>query len=181
MSTHRTVLAPQVVDSEWLTFPGGELDGPRPKVLCPTCRSNRSNRRSNPPNPSNLSNPPLCFACHRASVEHDRALKTAGELDTASEERFQSALPFEPVNRSRLERLRVERTTARVAGQAGVGRYIDKRRHAQIAARHALERIVVGLRVRHATASEQEAVMSRAIHAAELQLPEAWLPFVVSR
>lgn len=193
MNTHRTIVAPQVVDSEWITFPGGELEGPRPRVLCPSCREKLKQsansrltlssrlKRSNALNPSNQSNLILCFSCHLASVARDRALKAAGELDTASEERFQSALPLEPVNRSRLARLRVERATARVTGQAGVGRYVDRRRHAQIAARHALERIVVGLRARNATKQEEERVMSSAIHAAELQLPEAWLPFVVSR
>ena len=199
MTRLRTLVAPQVVDTDWITFPGGELEGPRPKVLCPACRSklrqsanvrvpaqNRQNA-SNPSNPSNLSNPSnpsnlaLCFQCYRASVERDRALKAAGELDTASEERFQSALPFEPVNQARLARLRVERATVRVTEQAGVGRYVDKRRHAQIAARHALERVVAGLRARNATKPEQDRVLSSAIHAAELQLPEAWLPFVVSR
>jgi len=102
-------------------------------------------------------------------------------LDTASEARFQSALPFEPVNQARLARLRQERIAARVTAQAGVGRYVDKRRQAQVAARHALERIVIGLRERNAGAVERERVLASATHAAELQLPEAWLPFVVSR
>jgi hypothetical protein len=196
MTKLRTLVAPQVVDADWITFPGGELEGPRPKVLCPACRAKlrqAANARvlpqdrqnpSNLSNFSNLSNPSnlaLCFQCYRASVERDRALKAAGELDTASEERFQSALPFEPVNQTRLARLRVERATVRVTEQAGVGRYVDKRRHAQIAARHALERVVAGLRARGATKPEQDRVLSSAIHAAELQLPEAWLPFVVSR
>lgn len=187
MTKLRTLVAPQVVDTDWITFPGGELEGPRPKVLCPACRTKLSQsanarvpaqNRQNPSNPSNLA---LCFQCYRASVERDRALKAAGELDTASEERFQSALPFEPVNQARLARLRVERATVRVTEQAGVGRYVDKRRHAQIAARHALERVVAGLRARNAAKPEQDRVLSSALHAAELQLPEAWLPFVVSR
>jgi hypothetical protein len=55
----------------------------------------------------------------------------------------------------------------------GAGRYVDKRRQAQIAARHALQRIAAGVQARGVTLA--------AIHAAELQLPEAWLPFVVSR
>lgn len=158
-----------------MSFPGGELEGPRPKVLCPTCRERLKHLGSNP------SNPPLCFACYRASVDRDRALRAAGALDTASEARFQSALPFEPVNRSRLEGLRVERAAARVAERAGAGRYIDKRRRAQIAARHALERVVIGLRGCGATKAEQDREVSNVIHAAELQLPEAWLPFVASR
>ncbi len=55
----------------------------------------------------------------------------------------------------------------------GAGRYVDKRRQAQIAARHALQQIAAGVQARSATLA--------AIHAAELQLPEAWIPFVVSR
>jgi hypothetical protein len=123
----------------------------------------------------------LCFACYRAGIERERALKAAGELDTASEARFQCTLPFEPVNRSRLARLQTERTAARVSARSGVGQYVDKRRQAQIAARHVLERIVIGLRDRNASPQERDRVLSTATHAAELQLPEAWLPFVVSR
>jgi hypothetical protein len=102
-----------------------------------------------------------------------RALRAARNLNTASEERFQTTLPFEPVNRARLERLRAERTLSK----AGRARFADKRRHAQIAARHALDRIAAGLRSR----GTDEPSLSDAIHAAELQLPEAWIPFVVSR
>ena len=128
---------------------------------------------SNLSNPSNVSNPSnlrlLCFACHLASVSRDRALKAAGELDTASEARFQTMLPFDSVDHARLARLRTERATARVDAQAGVGRYVDKRRQAQIAARHALERIVVGLRVRNASKPEQDRAMSMADHAADAE------------
>jgi hypothetical protein len=123
----------------------------------------------------------VCFDCYRASVERERALRAAGELDTATATRFQSALPFEPVNHARLERLRTERVTSQIAARTGVGQYVDKRRQAQIAARHALERIVIGLRERNASTLERDRVLSSATHAAELQLPEAWLPFVVSR
>ena len=175
MKKLRIERATQVVEREWVSLPGGELQAPRPTVLCPACRQKLHANLSNP------SNPPVCFTCYRATIERDRALKAAGELNTATEERFQSTLPFEAVNRVRLERLRIERTASRIAAQAGSGQYVDKRRHAQIAARHALERILVGLRGRNATHGERERVLSSAIHAAELQLPDAWLPFVVSR
>ena len=46
--------------------------------------------------------------------------------------------------------------------------YVDKRRQAQIAARHALVRLSEGLR-------------AQGLYAAELQLPDTWLPFVASR
>ena len=175
MKKLRIERASQIVDKEWVTFPGGELEAPRPTVLCPACRHKLHVRLANP------SNRPLCFACYRAGIERERALKAAGELNTASEARFQSALPFESVNQSRLARLRHERAASRLAAQAGVGRFVDKRRQAQMAARHALERIVIGLRERNAPFAEHDRVLSSATHAAELQLPDAWLPFVVSR
>jgi hypothetical protein len=64
------------------------------------------------------------------------------------------------------------------------GRFADRRRQAQIAARHALQRIAAGLAGNGAyrpTLADREREMAAAIHAAELQLPESWLPFVVCR
>jgi len=175
MKRVRITSGSQVIDKEWLSLPGGELLAPRPSVLCPACRAKLQANLSSP------ANRPACFACYRATIERERALKAAGELNTASVERFQSALPLEPVNQSRLARLRSDREISRVASREGAGHYVDKRRHAQIAARHALGQIVIGLRDRHLTNDERDRVLSNATHAAELQLPEAWLPFVVSR
>jgi hypothetical protein len=164
MVNNRSVQQPQVVDAEWITFPGGELEGKRPAVRCPACRARGVRPESRAP---------LCFQCYRAELDRERALKAAGQLDTASDERFQTALPFEPIDMPRLKMLRVERAAERAGMQTGAGRYVDKRRQAQIAARHALRHIAAGVQARGA--------MLAAIHAAELQLPEAWLPFVVSR
>ena len=133
-------------------------------VRCAACRA-----RGGAPE----SRAPLCFQCYRAELDRERALKAAGQLDTASDERFQSTLPFEPIDMPRLQMLRLERAAERAALQMGAGRYVDKRRQAQIAARHALQQIAAGVQARGATLA--------AIHAAELQLPEAWIPFVVSR
>jgi hypothetical protein len=162
-------------DSEWGRFPGGELEGKRPKVLCPGCRTSlgrvlwtRQPARSGSVE-TGTSRRPLCFQCYRAELDRGRALKAAGELDTASVERFQTILPFEPVNRPRLDILKAERSRARLTMARGVAPFEDRRRHAQIAARHALQRIAAG------------PGGTDAIHAAELQLPESWLPFVVSR
>jgi hypothetical protein len=183
MKKLRIERAPEVLDKEWVSFPGNELQAPRPKALCPACRQ-RLHRaaagHSAGSGESAAADPvtaPLCFACYRASIDRDRALRAAGERNTTSAERFQYALPLEPVNRARLARLRTER----LAAQARVAPYVDKRRHAQIAARHAIERIVIGLRDRQATAAERDRVLSNALHAAELQLPDAWLPFVIAR
>src|SRR5204863_1584947 len=124
---------------------------------------------------------PLCFQCYRAELERERALRAAGELDTASEARFQFQLPLEPVNRARLDMLKVERATTRAAASEGLGKYGDRRRHAQLEARRALQAIAAGLHARGAAPALHARVMDAALHAAELQLPEAWLPFVVAR
>ena len=102
-------------------------------------------------------------------------------MNTASEERFQSALPFAAVNRPRLDMLKAERGAARTAMQQGVGRFEDRRRQAQLAARHALQSMTAGLSGRPGVSAELALEMATAIHAAELQLPESWMPFVVSR
>src|SRR5579864_5096804 len=187
MIRHLPVEAPQVAEHEWVGFPGGELEGKRPRTLCPACRERlkRTALDGRLPGTAARARPPhtLCFQCYRAELDRERALGAAGRLDTASTERFQSALPFEAINTSRLERLRAERAASRVTMQAGAGRFVDRRRQAQIAARHALQQVATGLRARGASASPdlQHRAMAAAVHAAELQLPESWLPFVVSR
>ena len=98
----------------------------------------------------------LCFQCYRAQLDRERALKSAGELDTATDARFEWAKPFEPVNRHRLEMLRAQRAAARAKRSP----LVQRRRRAQMEARHALAGIAAGA------------------HARELRLPEAWLPFV---
>jgi hypothetical protein len=136
----------QPVENDWVTLPGGELEGRRPKTLCGPCRLRRA--AGAPPRA-------ICFECYRADRRREEVVGVA---------RFQDGLPFEPVNLPRLAQLKAERAVARHQARAGVGQYVDKRRQAQIAARHALQRVAMGL---------------HAIHAAELQLPDSWLPFVV--
>jgi hypothetical protein len=177
----------QVARDEWVSFPGGELEGKRPKALCPACREalKREAFSALPSRPSSLSRPsrprPLCFQCYRAELDRERAIAAAGQLDTASDARFQFQLPLEPINQSRLDSLKAARSEARTAAVQGIGAYVDKRRRAQIAARHALQAIAEGLRAQRISAPERRDAITDAIHAAELQLPEAWLPFVVSR
>jgi hypothetical protein len=48
-------------------------------------------------------------------------------------------------------------------------------------ARHALQQIGAGLKAHASSAALRDQAMTAAIHAAELQLPESWLPFVLSR
>jgi hypothetical protein len=213
----------QTGDADWMTFPGGELEGKRPRALCPACRAQLSREQlrrerlsreqlNSAAAPAVRPGPkPICFQCYRAELERDRALQAAGQLETASEARFQCTLPFEPVNTVRLAALKAERAAARqarrqaIVSPTGMSQAIerqaierqrierqkieqctDRRRQAQIAARHALRMIADGLRTRQTSASTRERsqgaaerTMVAAIHAADLQLPESWLPFVV--
>jgi hypothetical protein len=192
----------QIVADEWLSFPGGELEGRRPNELCSDCRDRANRTGSASLSAGRLRT--LCFQCYRAELDRGRALAAAGR-DTTAVSRFQAALPFEPVNKPRLAMLKVERATAREAMRQGMGRFADRRRQAQIAARHALNVIVAGVNARRALPggqpvagaqpieggegcqgratrhAETERIIMSAIRAAELQLPESWLPFVVSR
>jgi hypothetical protein len=73
---------------EWVTFQGGELEGKRPRTLCAACREAlnleaSTNGSVGTARRSHL----LCFGCYRADLSRARALKEAGELDTASEAR----------------------------------------------------------------------------------------------
>jgi hypothetical protein len=122
----------------------------------------------------------LCFECHRAERERLRSIRAAAELNTASEARFQDALPFEPVDQVRLERLRAERAADRVASATIAGASDTRRHRAIIAARRALDAAHGVGCVAGAKSPEGQAFMI-AMHAAELQLPVAWIPFVVSR
>ena len=173
----------KALSNEWVAFPGGELEGRRPKAVCTGCRERLAletpgggrQRRSD-----SGAGDVLCFQCYRADLARERAVKAAGELDTASEARFQTALPFEPVNVPRLEMLKVDRAQSRETALGADG-YADRRRRAQLDARRSLQAIFNGVRTRRLKATAGERQIADAVHAAELQLPEAWLPFVVAR
>jgi len=174
-------LASHLVEADWVAFPGGELEGKRPKALCPACRAALKRESASKQRRDNGRPRPLCFQCYRAELERERGLQAAGQLHTASEARFQAQLPFEPINHVRLEMLKAERTTVRAASVHGIGEYVNKRRQAQIAARRALQAIAAGLKSRSLPPALEADVLAAAAHAAELQLPESWLPFVVAR
>jgi hypothetical protein len=165
-STAAVQIPAELIEGEWLSFPGGELEGKRPKALCAACREQLNRVAAGAGHAATNRVRPLCFQCYRAELERERAFGAAAALDTASTARFQSGLPFEPVDKARLQMLKVERLDARATMATGADRYAFNVRQAQIAARHALARA---------------ALSSAAIHAAELQLPESWLPFVVAR
>lgn len=179
MNTLRIDDAPSYGDIAWTPFSGGELEGTRTTVLCPSCKVARREGR-----PA-ATDTTLCFQCYRSEFERNRKAKAAAELDTASDERFQTQLPFEPVNVARLAQLRTERQAAQALARYGAGAYVEKRRRAQIEARHALARILKGLKRREMVVSP---VVSRARAATAsadapptLRYPDSWLPFVVSR
>jgi hypothetical protein len=176
----RMVKHEEVVEGEWVTFPGGELEGQKPKIMCPTCRERMraAARAATPAVSANDRQPsPICFECYRVDLARQRALRAAQNLNTASEARFQGSLPFEPINRARLDRLRAERNTVRAAMKVGPARFVDKRRRAQIAARHVLDRLAAGLGSHGTAAADRERPRAGDV----LALPDAWLPFVVSR
>ena len=171
----------QNVADEWVSFPGGELQGKRPnsRLTDPTDPIHATDRahQAHPTHPAGT----LCFQCFRAGLDRDRALKAAGELDTATDGRFQFVLPLEPIDQARLSMLKGDRAVARAEARQGAGELVDRRRRAQIEARHVLHGVFAGLRSRQLPASLRESQSASATHAAELQLPDAWLPFVVSR
>jgi hypothetical protein len=178
----------QTTDGEWVSFKGGELEGRRPKTLCRACRArlHRAGLDRSATLPKAL---PLCFQCYRADLEREKALKAAGQLETASEARFQFTLPFDPVNKSRLQALKAVRANERAVLHSGIGRFEEQRHRAQIRARHMLRMAEEGLRPGRATAAQSRSedsvacmrMLAAAAHVAELQLPESWLPFVVAR
>ena len=172
-----------VEGGEWVGFPGGELEGRRPRVLCQGCRDALQRSAASGSPASSERGRTICFQCYRAQLDRERALRDAGRLDTASDARFQAQLPFEPIDKPRLQMLKVERARLRRAEVVGRGQFVDKRRQAQIAARHALETIAAGLKARTlaVSAEDRARAMAVAVHAAELQLPESWIPFVMSR
>jgi hypothetical protein len=174
----------------WVSFPGGELEGQPPRVLCPACRDavNRAatarrvegspRRRGGPHEGGARHARTLCFACYRANLDRNLALRAAADVP-ASEAHFQSQLPLEPVNAPRLDTLKAERLQARVLEAYGAGRFAGRRREAQIAARQALHSLAA--RSKECQPAVSPRATGAAIHAAELQFPESWLPFVVAR
>ena len=165
-------------DVDWVPFPGGQLEGPRPSALCPECRGRL---RQSALDGSAVRARTLCFQCYRTSLDRDRRLAAAATLNTASDARFQESLPFDPINQIRLKMLRAEREAARTAARVISGGFDERRRRAQIAARHALREAVSIRRTAVFPPAERERVVAAAIHAAELQLPAAWLPFVMTK
>jgi hypothetical protein len=173
----------RIPDVEWMPFPGGELEGSRPRVLCPDCRVRLNQAAAGAPG---ATAPTLCFQCYRLDLERMRRLHDAAHLNTASEERFQTTLPFQPVNRPRLTRLKRDREAARAEARQGSGRFVEKRRRAQIEARNQLGRLLLELKHRRGSSAESgmrpptgTARASRQL-AADLHLPESWLPFVAA-
>jgi hypothetical protein len=149
----------EVATGEWVALPGGELEGKRPTRLCGPCQMRKA---------IGAERKAVCFECYKAEARRQQAFQNAASLETHSDARLQFGLPFEAVDRPRLERLKAARAESRRQLRAGTGQYVDRRRQAQIAARRALQQLGTGLQ-------------SYGWRAAELQLPDAWLPFVSAR
>jgi hypothetical protein len=174
----------RALDEGWVAFPGGELEGRRPRAICRACREQlqrlaRGERRDDavPRRRGIGQGKTLCFQCYRAGLDRERQLDAAASIQTASDERFQHTLPFEPVSKNRLDQLKFERATARTRLRAE-GRFVERLREAQMAARRALHAGAAGNNVRAALEHDVRA-RTNAVHAAELQLPESWWPFVI--
>src|SRR5262249_1807162 len=154
-------------------------EGKPPKALCAACRDKlkraaasrlRHGTADHPGrSPADHMRRTLCFQCYRADLERTRAIGAAAALHTTSDERFQFQLPFEAGNVPRLQMLKAERASARQETPP----HVDRRRHAQLEARHALQQIAAGLSARGLAAADRERAIFQAVHAAELQLPEA--------
>ena len=177
--------AKDLKDSDWVGFPGGELEGKRPKALCPACRDGPSapGRRATGPTPSCPLFPMLPRrnrprsrpqgggpAGHRVGgAVPDRAAVRAGQPAAARDAEGGA------IDRARLDArnefgqvCRPQASGAdRRAPRAAADRSGPRRQQC-------VEADAPGNDVR-------EREMAAAIHAAELQLPESWLPFVVSR
>src|SRR6058998_3586546 len=165
----------EVAGNEWVSFPGEELEGRRPRALCVTCREalTRASLHGRAAPRDQRRARTLCFGCYRAELDRQKAIAVAGALDTSSEARFQFQLPFEPLNRPRLEMLKADRAAARNAALATpAGARVDKRRQGQIVARHALQQIVAELHARRVANADRDRAIASAFHAAELQLPD---------
>src|SRR4029453_11629141 len=145
----------QTTDGEWVSFNGGELEGRRPKALCRACRA-RLHRAGLDRSAALPKAFPLCFQCYRAELEREKALKAAGQLETASEARFQFTLPLDPVNKSRLQALRMVRGNEGAVLHRGIGRFAEQRHRAQIRARHMLRVAEEGLRPSRAMAAQSQ-------------------------
>lgn len=170
-----------IVEINWVRLPGGELEAPRPRARCVTCRAAIEQKPTGYAQRGAADGGPACFVCYRAHVAHERRLKAAAQFAGTSSARFQEALPFSPVDRLQLERLRSERLAERRASATGMGRFADRRRGAQLAARRALQCIGEGLRVRHLEPRPWYPHVASGERPSPQRVPESWLPHVVSQ
>ena len=109
----------QAVDGEWVMFPGGELEGRPPKALCQQCRERKARFRFRGVVRADRSHT-LCFQCYRAELDRCRAQR----------------LPPSPLAR-RLAGAIVQFPEA--SANPVYAELTARRRHAQMAARHALD------------------------------------------
>jgi hypothetical protein len=178
---------PRPAENDWVVFPGGELEGKQPKAMCPACRDAQQRGGAQRLNGQSLERASgtrlLCFQCYRADLERDRAIRAAAVLNTASEERFQAQLPFESVDKPRLSMLKAAHRQAKAVAGTRPAAFAERRHRAQMAARRALQSVIsrAGAGKNAPLSDDRARVIAAALRAAELQLPESWIPFVVAR
>jgi hypothetical protein len=130
---------------EWGTFPGGELDAPRPRAVCADCRDRTDARERRP----------LCFACYRAHLTRERAIQQVlartfepFPADTPGADSVSEPVqPTLPALVSAVVPGNVRRFAAvpRTADDPRYTLFTHRRRQAQIAARRALSKPVLSL------------------------------------
>lgn len=120
----------QVLDAEWVAFPGDELEARRPRARCAACReAGETGERPRR----------LCFQCYRLEFERHRAI---GEVLS------RVVSPFEGAEAARgpvgiVRHFHVPPTPA--DGDPRYAALAKRRRQAQLAARRALAEPVIDL------------------------------------
>lgn len=114
-------------DTDWIAFPGGELEGPRPNVLCAKCLTRGETERRT-----------LCFACYRAHFERQRAIETVlSRVVAPADDPTAGELPPRAARSPAVVR-QFRPTRATGCEDPRYAAFAHRRRRAQIAARHAL-------------------------------------------
>src|SRR5205823_12208969 len=78
----------EVAADEWVSFPGGELEGRRPRALCAACREalRRASLRGSAAPRDQRRARTLCFGCYRAEFDRQKAIAAAGRSEEHTSE-----------------------------------------------------------------------------------------------
>src|SRR5256885_12825523 len=74
----------EVAADEWVSFPGGELEGRRPRALCAACREalRRASLRGSAAPRDQRRARTLCFGCYRAELDRQKAIAARDRKST---------------------------------------------------------------------------------------------------